>query len=1087
MDKKGTRSKFSRALADTGARRPPSVFRLAKLTRPQLPDAVPRDRLFAQLDHLLAERPILWIHGPPGAGKTTLIASYLNVTNRSGIWYQLDHDDGDPASFFYYLGLASAGRTFHGRQPMPLLTPEYLPDIEGFARRFFRELISRIGESSFVVFDNYQEVAASSVLHKAVACSLSEIPAAARVVVLSRAEPPPEYARHIANTLIAQLGWEELRLTLDETRLLASARQTVSPEVLQTLHEQSNGWAAGLILMLERLRQSGAIDPVAQPESLETVFNYFAGEVFEQLSTDTRNFLIRTSVLPRITANLATALTGSPDAAKVLADLHKQQLFIDRREGDTLSYQYHALFRLFLQAKAKELSTTADWNALVIASAEALTAGGQPEEAVPLFIAGQSWEAAIRSIVTQAQGLLTLGRWQTVQQWIDSLPEAIRNATPWLRFWLGMCRLHADPASARLDLEPAYALFQRADDPLGQVLAATAINEAHMLEWVDYRRLDSWIASVEALLRRGDLTLPSLNTELAVRASLFTAVLLRQTYREDIPHLARNLADMLCHDLDPNYQLLAARGLFIYGAYSGDFMLIDEVAGNTESAFCAPGASALNRVWYAARLGFALRYFKNSRDQARAWFLTAREIGREHGLRFVEAPIAIFSGWAEEVFGETADLQREFAIADACRNPGSRFESAFHQMGIAFLLARQNDLRGAVAHMSETLSFHERCGYTLGRLAAYFGLTAARLRIGDFAGAGDALEDILKVFFPSRSRSYAEDFFGAGIALGLGNEDRAKDQLRRAMALGAKYGLEHLFAEHLVRPVTAVLCAHALKHGIEPDYVKRIIHAQRLAPPSAEIENWPWPVRIRALGGFALELADRPITFSGKTPKKPLELLKALATSGKTQVDIAWLGEHLWPHAQEHAVRDAVNVTLSRMRKLLPMDGLVLHSDGKLSLNCTLVWCDVWAFDRIAEDCLQKLKHGAQDSAIESAGDRLLSLYSGDLLKGEPDAPWLLSARDRLRSRFLRTLISLGHFWEAQESWAMAQNLYERVLEVDNVAEDIYRRLMDCHARAGRPAEALRVYLRCRQMLSSVLGIAPSRDTEALCSSIRLR
>jgi LuxR family maltose regulon positive regulatory protein len=312
------------------------------------------------------------------------------------------------------------------------------------------------------------------------------------------------------------------------------------------------------------------------------------------------------------------------------------------RLGETLTYQYHALFRLFLQTQAKECRTQAEWNALVVASAEPLATHGQVEEAVPLFIAGQAWEPAIRLIVTHAQALLALGRWQTVQQWIESLPEPLRNATPWLRFWLGMCRLRVDPARARFDLEPAFAFFQQKDNMLGQALAATAINEAHMVEWVDYRRLDPWIAALEAILNRRDVALPSLSTELAVRASLFTAIVLRQTYREDIPLLARQLADLLREDLDPNYKLLAARGIFVYGAYSGDFMLTDEVVRYTESAFYAPGASALNRAWYAARLGFALRYVRGSREKARAWFLKAREIVREHGLRFVEAPIAIY-------------------------------------------------------------------------------------------------------------------------------------------------------------------------------------------------------------------------------------------------------------------------------------------------------------------------------------------------------------------------------------------------------------------------------------------------------------
>jgi LuxR family maltose regulon positive regulatory protein len=61
----------------------------------------------------------VWIHAPPGAGKTTLLASYLGTRNRSGIWYQVDRDDGDPASFFYYLGLAATAQAPRKHRPMP--------------------------------------------------------------------------------------------------------------------------------------------------------------------------------------------------------------------------------------------------------------------------------------------------------------------------------------------------------------------------------------------------------------------------------------------------------------------------------------------------------------------------------------------------------------------------------------------------------------------------------------------------------------------------------------------------------------------------------------------------------------------------------------------------------------------------------------------------------------------------------------------------------------------------------------------------------------------------------------------------------
>src|SRR5918999_304966 len=219
-------------------------------------------------------------------------------------------------------------------------------------------------------------------------------------------------------------------------------------------------------------------------------------------------------------------------------------------------------------------------------------------------------------------------------------------------------------------------------------------------------------------------------------------------------------------------------------------------------------------------------------------------------------------------------------------------------------------------------------------------------------------------------------------------------------------------------------------------------------------------------GGFRSRSKTVRFPSRARHRKKPLEPLKALVATGETNVDSAWLGEQLWPDAEGDAARDAFNTTHSRLRELLPMDGVLLLSKGKLSLNPAHVWTDVWAFERVVENCLEKLRRRAESLEIESVGETLLSLYSGDLLKGEPDPPWLVSARDRLRSKFLRTLKALGGFWEANEVWDNAQSLYERVLEIDNVVEEVYRRLMGCYTRAGCPAEALRVYRRCRQMLS---------------------
>jgi len=116
---------------------------LAKLTRPRLHKAVAREKLFELLDEK-REYPVVWIVGPPGAGKTTLAASYLEESGVPAIWYQIDPGDSDPASFFYYLKQAVEQARLRKSKPLPLLTPEYLPDLPGFARRFLREMFLQL-------------------------------------------------------------------------------------------------------------------------------------------------------------------------------------------------------------------------------------------------------------------------------------------------------------------------------------------------------------------------------------------------------------------------------------------------------------------------------------------------------------------------------------------------------------------------------------------------------------------------------------------------------------------------------------------------------------------------------------------------------------------------------------------------------------------------------------------------------------------------------------------------------------------------------------------------------------------------------
>jgi ATP/maltotriose-dependent transcriptional regulator MalT len=148
------------------------VQSIAKISPPRLSNVFPRRRLFGLLDRKRT-RPVTWVVGPPGGGKTTAVASYLGARSVRPLWYQLDEVDGDPATFFYYLALAVKKAAPRRRKPLPLFTPEHRRSLSMFTLRWCQSLQERLPRPCALVLDNYHEVAADSLLHTVLATMFS--------------------------------------------------------------------------------------------------------------------------------------------------------------------------------------------------------------------------------------------------------------------------------------------------------------------------------------------------------------------------------------------------------------------------------------------------------------------------------------------------------------------------------------------------------------------------------------------------------------------------------------------------------------------------------------------------------------------------------------------------------------------------------------------------------------------------------------------------------------------------------------------------------------------------------------------------
>ena len=145
---------------------------------------------------------------------------------------------------------------------------------------------------------------------------------------------------------------------------------------------------------------------------------------------------------------------------------------------------------------------------------------------------------------------------------------------------------------------------------------------------------------------------------------------------------------------------------------------------------------------------------------------------------------------------------------------------------------------------------------------------------------------------------------------------------------------------------------------------------------------------------------------------------------------------------------------------------------------------DAYAFESLLEKAEQLLEadQSAKGPSIEGVrlAQRALSLYKGTFLGNEASEAWIIAYQERLRSKFIRAVRKLGNHFERRGQWERAAESYQQGLEVDELAEELYQRLMGAYLSWGHRAEALAAYKRCRKVLQSALGIDPSPRTKEI-------
>ncbi|HSC51527.1 MAG TPA: BTAD domain-containing putative transcriptional regulator, partial [Gaiellaceae bacterium] len=196
------------------------------------------------------------------------------------------------------------------------------------------------------------------------------------------------------------------------------------------------------------------------------------------------------------------------------------------------------------------------------------------------------------------------------------------------------------------------------------------------------------------------------------------------------------------------------------------------------------------------------------------------------------------------------------------------------------------------------------------------------------------------------------------------------------------------------------------------------------------------------------------------------------------------LADLLWGDELPATWEKALRVLMTKLRALLTECGIDGASALTSAFGCyqlTLppgAWIDVHA----AATAVQQAEAARAAGELEVArthASTAAELARRVFLPGE-DGPWVEDRRRDLRDLLVRALECLRDVALADGEFGEAVRYAAEITELEPFRESSYRALMQAHAAAGNPAEALRVYERCRRFLADELGAYPSSESEAV-------
>jgi LuxR family maltose regulon positive regulatory protein len=450
--------------------------------------------------------PLTLLAAGAGFGKTTLLAAWASQNTDQVAWLSLDEQDNDPTRFWTYViaALLHSGQRLSavGEATLAMLHSPQSPGLQGALTPLINELAA-LRQETALILDDYHAIREQAI-HDSLHFVLDHMPVCLHMFLASRVNPPLALARLRAKGQVIELRDTDLRL--DSTEAASFLKEvmhlTISEYDVHLLETRTEGWIAGLQLAALSMRRYDDVSAFLRAfrGSHRLILDYVQEEILEPLPERQQRFLLYTSVLERMNAEVCQQLSGELASQQMLEEIERANLFLVPLDEERRWYRWHALFREVLLAR---LQATEPEQVTSLHRAAALWYQREdwPHEAISHAKAAQDFWLVAELLEGCVERLYRQGELQTLLAWIKLLPQEVLRAHPHLATSYLFAFYVLFPFSAQQLEEQAYLQQLRAG--LEQLLECQDQIPLSQAERDRLRHrltiLDSWERVAEAL------------------------------------------------------------------------------------------------------------------------------------------------------------------------------------------------------------------------------------------------------------------------------------------------------------------------------------------------------------------------------------------------------------------------------------------------------------------------------------------------------------------------------------------------------------------------------------------------------------